>query len=119
MKPDARVDAYIAGFPPAVQVQLGSVRDAIRRVVPGAEETITYAIPTFILKGRSLVHFAGWQHHISLYPVPDADGSIDHELALYRTGKGTLRFPLGQPMPLGLIERVVALLIRQRHGSRP
>ena len=71
MKTDTRVDAYIAGFPPDVHVQLASVRDAIRRVVPDAEETISYGIPTFTLEGRSIVHVAAWKRHLSLYPVPD------------------------------------------------
>jgi uncharacterized protein YdhG (YjbR/CyaY superfamily) len=63
------------------------------------------------------VHFAAWKHHLSLYPVPDADPAFAAELAPYLAGKGTLRFPLDQPIPGGLIERVVTLLAQQRHGQ--
>jgi uncharacterized protein YdhG (YjbR/CyaY superfamily) len=70
------------------------------------------------LNGKSLVQFSAWKQHISLYPVPDADPAFAAELAPYLAGRGTLRFPLHEPIPGGLIERVVTLLAQQRHGNQ-
>jgi uncharacterized protein YdhG (YjbR/CyaY superfamily) len=114
---DPRIDTYIAGFPTEVQAQLESVRAVIRRVLPGAEETISYGIPSFRSGGRTIVHFAGWKKHISLYPVPEVDADLERRLEPYRSGPGTLRFPLERPIPLELVERVVGLLQAQRAGA--
>jgi len=92
------------------------VRRRILTVFPEAGETISYQIPAMTLRGKTLVHFAAWKHHISLYPVPDTDPAFAAELAPYLAGRGTLRFGLGEPIPDGLIERVVTLLAQQRHG---
>ncbi len=110
------VEEYIGSFPEDVQAVLREVRRRILSVVPEAGETISYQIPAMTLNGKNLVHFAAWKHHVSLYPVPAADPALAAELAPYLAGKGTLRFPLDQPVPGGLIERVVTLLARQRHG---
>lgn len=113
------VDEYIASFPPAVQAVLRDVQAVIRAAVPGAEERISYDIPTFSVGGRSVVYFSGWKHHVAVYPVPDVDRDpgLAGELAPYRAGKGTLRFPLERPMPLELIGRVTARLLEQ-HQAR-
>jgi len=111
------VEEYIGSFPEEVQAVLREVRRRILRVVPEAGETISYQIPAVTLNGKSLVQFAAWKHHISLYPVPDADPAFAAELAPYLTNKNTLRFPLDEPIPGGLIERVVTLLAQQRHGQ--
>jgi uncharacterized protein YdhG (YjbR/CyaY superfamily) len=111
------VEEYIGSFPEEVQAVLREVRRRILSVVPEAGETISYQIPAVTINGKSLVQFAGWKHHISLYPVPDADPAFAAELAPYLAGKGTLRFPLDEPIPGGLIERVVTLLAQQRHGQ--
>ena len=110
------VAAYIGSFPEDVQAALREVRRRILSVVPEAGETISYQIPAMTLGGKTLVQFAAWKHHVSLYPVPDTDPALAAELAPYLAGKGTLRFPLDQPLPDGLIERVVTLLAQQRHG---
>ncbi|MBA3232915.1 MAG: DUF1801 domain-containing protein [Propionibacteriales bacterium] len=110
----ATVDEYISSFPDEIQFILENVRRAIRKAVPGAEETISYQMPTITLDGRSLVHFAAWKHHIGLYPLPAADEAFEQELAPYSTAKGTGRFPLRQPIPYDLIERLTALLVKQR-----
>ena len=111
------VVGYIGSFPDDVQAVLQEVRRRILSVVPEAGEKISYQIPAMTLGGKSLVHFAAWKHHLSLYPVPDADPAFAAELAPYLAGKGTLRFPLDKPIPGGLIERVVTLLAQQRHGQ--
>jgi uncharacterized protein YdhG (YjbR/CyaY superfamily) len=107
----ATIDDYIDPFPAGVQVILQEVRDRIRNAVPAADETISYGIPTFTMGGRSVVYFAGWKHHISVYPVPNGDATFEREIEPYRAGKGTLKFPLGQPIPYDLVERVAALLV--------
>ncbi len=76
------------------QPVLEEVRKTIRKVLPDAEEVISYNIPTFTIDGRYLVYFAGWQKHVSIYPIPGGDESLEKELEPYRTGPGTLRFPL-------------------------
>jgi uncharacterized protein YdhG (YjbR/CyaY superfamily) len=114
----ATIDLYIGSFPDDVQVVLREVRRTIREAVPDAAETISYRIPAMTLHGKNLVSFAAWKHHISVYPLPDAeaDPAFAQELAPYLAGKGTVRFPLGEPIPHGLIQRLVVLLVRQRHA---
>ena len=102
------VDEYIASFPTDVQEKLESVRAAIRAVVPGTEERISYDIPTFALNGKYVVYFSGWKEHVSVYPIPDADPALERELKPHMAGKGTLKFPLDKPMPLELIATVSA-----------
>lgn len=110
----ATIDAYLASFPPEVRARLATLRDAIRRVAPRCEETISYGIPAYVLDGRYVVYFAGWKRHVSLYPIPDADAALEEELRAYRAGRGTLRFALDEPIPVGLVERIVALLLERR-----
>lgn len=111
------VDEYIASFPPDVQPVLREVRAAMRDVLPGTEERISYGIPTFTLDGRYVVYFSGWKSHVSVYPVPDLDEALARRLGPHRAGKGTLKFSLGEPMPLYLIQRVAALLLEQRRAG--
>ena len=110
----AAVDDYISSFPSDVQAVLTEVRRTIRSVVPEAEETISYQIPTFIVNGRHLVYFAGWKKHVSVYPLPAGDAECDREVAPYRAGKGTAKFPLSRPVPYDLIGRLVAHLVEER-----
>jgi len=110
------VDEYIAAFPPEVQVILEDVRRTIHAVIPTACETMAYRMPTFTLDGKPLVHFAGWRHHISVYPVPVADEVLEQDLAPYRSAKSTVRFLLQEPIPYPLIERIVILLFGRRSG---
>ena len=110
----ATVEDYIASFPPDVRRTLEEVRSAIRAAVPGTEERISYGIPTFTLDGRYVVYFSGWKRHVSVYPIPDADGELARQMAPYQSGKGTLKFPLNEPMPLELIGAVAARLLDQR-----
>jgi uncharacterized protein YdhG (YjbR/CyaY superfamily) len=107
------IDEYIAGFPPETQKVLQELRALIKEMAPGATETISYAIPTFDLNGRHLVHFAGYARHIGFYPVPSALEAFKEELKPYKTGKGSAQFPLGRPLPTGLIRRIVAFRIEE------
>jgi uncharacterized protein YdhG (YjbR/CyaY superfamily) len=111
------VDEYIASFPAEVQDVLQEIRRRCHAAVPGSGEMISYGIPTITLGGKYLVYFAGWAHHISVYPVPDGDESLSAELASYRAAKGTLKFPLREPVPYELIGKVAAALAQQRRSG--
>jgi uncharacterized protein YdhG (YjbR/CyaY superfamily) len=100
------VDEYIAGFPQDVQELLEKIRMTIREAAPGAEETIKYRMPTFTLKGN-LVHFAAYKKHIGFYPAPTGIEKFRKELSAYEGAKGTIRFPLDQPIPFDLIDQIV------------
>lgn len=101
------IDEYIAEFPPEVQRVLGELRALIRELAPGATETISYAIPTFDLGGKHLVHFAGYEKHVGLYPAPSGMAAFEEDLKPYKTGKGSVQFRLDQPLPVDLIRRIV------------
>jgi len=105
------VDDYIAKHPEDVQVILQRVRSTIRKAVPGAEEVISYQIPAYKLHGGSVVYFAGWKQHYSLYPANDRlVAAFKGDLAPYEISKGTIRFPLAQPVPVKLIGRIAKFL---------
>jgi uncharacterized protein YdhG (YjbR/CyaY superfamily) len=110
------IDEYIAGFPPATQKVLEEVRALIQASAPDATETISYAIPTFDLNGRHLVHFAGYAKHVGFYPIPSGMVVFKEELAPYKQGKGSAQFPLSQPMPTGLIRRIVEFRVNESTG---
>ncbi len=107
------IDEYIAGFPKEVQEILEKTRSTIRKAAPDAEETISYMIPTFTLKGKYLIYFAAYKKHIGVYPVPAADAELNEELSVYQTGKGTLQLPLDKPIPLDLITKIVKLRVKE------
>jgi uncharacterized protein YdhG (YjbR/CyaY superfamily) len=111
------IDDYISSFPADIQLILAEVRRTVRRAAPAAEETISYQMPTLMLSGRALVHFAAWRHHIGMYPVPTADEAVGQELAPYVVARGTVRFALDKPIPYDLIERMVRALVQQRMGA--
>jgi uncharacterized protein YdhG (YjbR/CyaY superfamily) len=102
------VDEYIATHPEDVQAILQRVRGAIRKAVPGAEEVISYQIPAYKLHGGAVLYFAGWKQHYSLYPATDhLVEAFKDDLAPYEVNdKGTIRFPLSQPVPVKLIGRI-------------
>jgi uncharacterized protein YdhG (YjbR/CyaY superfamily) len=104
------VDEYLASQRAPVQRVLRRVRSTIRKALPGADETISYGIPTFKLDGRSVIHYAGWSEHYSLYPATShLAEALGDELAPHETGKGTIRFALAEPVPVGLITRIAKL----------
>jgi uncharacterized protein YdhG (YjbR/CyaY superfamily) len=106
------VDEYIANFPADVQEKLRQVREAIRAAAPDAQETISYAMPTFRLHGN-LVHFAGHKNHIGFYPTPSGIEQFKNELSAYAGAKGSVQFPLDQPIPLDLIGQIVKFRVRE------
>ena len=86
---------------------LEELRALIKASAPGATEKISYAMPTFDLNGRHLVHFAGYEKHVGFYPVPSGVEAFEEELKPYKRGKGSVQFPLGRPMPMDVIRRIV------------
>jgi len=112
MNTAANIDEYIAGFPADIQKILQELRKTIQNAAPGAEEAIRYAIPTFILDGN-LVHFAAFKKHIGFYPAPTGISAFEKELSVYKQGRGSVQFPLDQPMPLALITRIVEYRIEE------
>ncbi|MBA2463552.1 MAG: DUF1801 domain-containing protein [Nocardioidaceae bacterium] len=108
------IDDYVRTFPDEVRTRLEQVRQTIHQAVPGAGEKISYQIPTITLDDRSLVHFAGWKHHVSLYPVPEGDDTLTHDLSPYLSGKSTVRLPHDAPLPSDLVARVASALVDQR-----
>lgn len=112
------IDSYIAGFPKATQMLLQQIRNTIREVVPEAEEAISYGMPTFNLHGRYLVYFAAYKKHIGFYPAPVGNEAFITDFSDYKTGKGTVQFPLDQPMPLDLIIKIVKFRVKENLENR-
>lgn len=112
------IDEYLAQFPPEVQAVLREMRAVISDAAPEAIETISYAIPTFDLDGHHLVHFAGFAHHVGLYPTPGGMERFAEELRPYKQGKGSVQFPLGQPLPIDLIRRMVVARVQEVRSGR-
>jgi uncharacterized protein YdhG (YjbR/CyaY superfamily) len=106
------IDEYIAAFSPEVQTILERIRLTIHNVAPDAQETISYQIPAFRLSGI-LVYFAAFKNHIGFYPPISGDVKLEKAISPYAGEKGNLRFPLDQPIPYGLIERIVRLRVKQ------
>jgi uncharacterized protein YdhG (YjbR/CyaY superfamily) len=119
------VDEYLATLPAEVQAILQRVRAAIRKALPEAEECISYQIPAYKLHGGTVLYFAGWKQHFSLYPASgDLVAAFGDELEPYVVSKGTIRFPLSQPVPVKLIGRIAKFraeetLAKQRKRSKP
>ncbi len=109
----ANIDQYIAGFPEHTQSLLQQIRATVKKVAPDAEETISYAIPTFKLKGRPLIYFAGYKNHVAVYPVPQENEEFKKELSVYKGGKGTVQFPLDKALPLNLITKIVKFSMKK------
>jgi uncharacterized protein YdhG (YjbR/CyaY superfamily) len=106
------MDSYISRFPKEVQKILERVRSTIREAAPDAEETINYGIPTFTLKGN-LVHFAAFKNHIGFYPAPSGIEKFKNELSVYKGAKGSVQFPLDQPIPFDLISRITKFRVKE------
>jgi uncharacterized protein YdhG (YjbR/CyaY superfamily) len=110
------VDQYLDALPEEARTAMEGIRRSIRAVVPGVGERISYAMPTFTLDGRPLVHVAAWKKHIGLYPLPPLEGALADDVAPYRAATDTMRLPLAAGIPFALVERVVAVLA-DRHSA--
>jgi uncharacterized protein YdhG (YjbR/CyaY superfamily) len=107
------IDEYIDSCPPEVRKPLQQVRRTIQKAAPGAVEAISYQMPTFKLNGKNLVHFAAWKHHIGFYPTPSATSKFKKALSAYKGAKGSVQFPLDEPMPVDLIKGIVAFRVSE------
>jgi len=101
------VKEYIASFPEQTQKGLEEVRAVIKSVAPDAVENISYQIAAFKVNGKNFVSIAGWKEHISIYPIPAGSKAFNKQIAKYASGRGTLKFPLNEPLPLKLIEKAI------------
>ena len=101
------IDLYISDFSPEVQALLEQVRATIRQAAPEAEESMAYGMPAYKLKGKPLVYFAGFKNHIGFYATPSGHSEFAKELSKYKQGKGSVQFPLDQPIPYELIAQMV------------
>jgi uncharacterized protein YdhG (YjbR/CyaY superfamily) len=117
MKEYNDINAFIADFPEEIQAILEQIRSTIQQAAPDAKEAIKYGMPTFVLNGN-LVHFAAYKNHIGFYPAPSGIDTFIDELAPYRTGKGTLQFPVDKPIPFDLIRKVVKFRVEENLNKR-
>lgn len=106
------MDEYISTFPEDVQRILKELRQTIKKAAPDAEETINYQMPTFTLNGN-LVHFAAFENHIGFYPTPSGIEAFKKELSGYKGAKGSVQFPIDEPLPLPLIRRIVEYRVKE------
>ena len=114
----AKTRAYVASLPPTSRTALKKLRDTIRTAAPGAVENFSYGIPGFRLDGKTLVWYAAWKNHTSLYPITAGmKRAYGPELDAYETSKGTVRFPLGAPLPVAFIRRLVKARVAEIRES--
>lgn len=113
MNKPVNVDLYMASFPEDVQAILQSVRKTIQHAAPVAEESISYAMPAYSLHGKPLVYFAGYKNHIGFYATPSGHEAFDKALSKYKMGKGSVQFPINEPMPLTLIAKMVQYRLKE------
>ncbi|KKQ42537.1 MAG: hypothetical protein US60_C0016G0015 [Microgenomates group bacterium GW2011_GWC1_37_8] len=112
------VDNYIKTYPKDVQALLERVRQTIRKAAPSATEAISYQMPTFKLNGKNLVHFAAFKNHIGFYPIPSGIESFKKELSPYKQGKGSVQFPIEEPLPLALITKIVKFRVKENLNKK-
>ncbi len=106
------IDEYIAGFPKDIQTILQKIRKTIKKAAPEAQEKIGYQMPTFTLNGN-LVHFAAFKNHIGFYPTPSGTEKFKKEISVYKAAKGSIQFPLDQPIPYDLISQIVEFRVKE------
>ncbi len=106
------IDEFIAEYPDDVQKVLKKIRATIKKAAPNADETINYGIPTFTLNGN-LVHFSAFKKHVGFYPTPSGIGKFKKELSKYEGAKGSVKFPLDQPIPYALIAKIVKFRVKE------
>jgi len=112
------MDAYIASFPKEVRSILEKIRQTIRKAAPDAVEAISYQIPTFKLNGKNLVHFAAWKDHVGFYATPSGNAAFRKELSKYKVAKGSIQFPLEEPIPYDLVTRMVLFRVKETQARK-
>ncbi|KAA0274144.1 MAG: hypothetical protein EDM79_08780 [Chloroflexi bacterium] len=112
------MDEFISKYPPKVQTILQRIRSVIHRSAPGAEEAMSYGIPTFRLNGKNLVHFSAFKEHIGFYPTPSGIAKFKKELSAYEGAKGSVKFPLNKPIPYALIGKITQYRVKEVMGEK-
>lgn len=112
----SNIDEYIARFPDSTKMILEKVRKTIQEAAPAATEKMSYQMPTFFLKGN-LVHFAAYDKHVGFYPAPSGISAFEEELKGYKHAKGSVQFPLDQPIPYDLIRRITLFRVEENEGQ--
>ncbi len=106
-------DEYISSFPKETQILLQEVRKTIKNAAPNTNESISYGMPAYKLNGKALVYFAGYKNHIGFYATPTGHAEFTEELAKYKQGKGSVQYPINEPMPLDLITKIVKFRVSE------
>lgn len=106
------IDDYIAQFSPDIQEKLKTLRNVIKEAAPGAQEKISWQMPTFVLHGN-LVHFAVHKRHIGFYPGPSGIDAFAQELSRYKRSKGAVQFPIDKPLPYELVSKIVRFRVAE------
>jgi len=110
------IDEYIARYPKGIQAILQKIRKTVQKAAPDAQETINYQMPTLSLNGN-LVHFAAFEKHIGFYPTPSGIEKFKKEIDAYKNAKGSVQFPLDQPIPYDLISRITKFRVKEQQAK--
>lgn len=113
MEKPKSTDEYISSFPKETQIILQEVRKTIKNAAPKANESISYGMPAYKLNGKVLMYFAGYKNHVGFYATPTGHSEFTEELAKYKQGKGSVQFPINEPMPLDLITKIVKFRVSE------
>ena len=113
MKKPKNIDEYISSFPETTRLILEDIRETVKAAAPEASESISYGMPAYQLNGRPLAYFAGYKSHIGFYATPTGHAAFSEELSRYKQGKGSVQFPIDEPMPLDLISRIVKFRLKE------
>jgi len=117
MKPYSNVDEYLENFNDSTKQKLESIRELMKQLVPDNQEKISYGIPTATLDGKYLVYFAGYDKHVSVYPIPPVhDEALQESINTYQAGQGTLKFPLDKPLPFDFIKEIILAHVHRLRG---
>jgi uncharacterized protein YdhG (YjbR/CyaY superfamily) len=111
------VDEYITSFPKDIQSLLNTIRATITETAPKAVESISYGMPSYKLNGKPLVYFAAFKNHIGFYATPSGHTQFTKELSAYKQGKGSVQFPIHQPLPFDLIKRMVEFKVLENQQN--
>jgi uncharacterized protein YdhG (YjbR/CyaY superfamily) len=107
------VEAYISSFPAGTKKLLNQMRNLIKKNAPLAVESISYGMPAYKYNSKPLVYFAGYEEHIGFYATPNGHEAFKKELSRYKQGKGSVQFPINEPLPVDLIERIVLFRLKE------
>jgi len=115
--PFQNTDEYIKSFPKEIQALLKQMRSLIKENAPDAIESISYGMPAYKLNGKPFIYFAGYKNHIGFYATPTGHQAFAKELSVYKQGKGSVQFPVDQPLPASLIKRIVLFRVKENKAK--